>query len=78
MRLRDVIGRVSMVDPASISDNGRLLGFGIDSIRLIELVMNLEEEFSIKIEPEQLFGVSTVRELASHIEGLTAMQHDVR
>jgi len=62
-----------MVDPSSICDNARLLGFGIDSIRVIDLVMSIEEEFSIRLEPEQLFGVATVQDLAEHVNALRAL-----
>lgn len=73
-RIRSVVGQVCTVDPSSIPDNARLLAFGVDSIRVIDLVLSLEEEFSVQLEPERLFEVTTVTELARYIEGLTALK----
>ena len=69
-RLREIIGCVSMIDPASISENAQLLGFGIDSIRVIELVMTIEDKFAIQLNPHDFINVTTVLDLVKHIENV--------
>jgi acyl carrier protein len=65
-----------MVEPASIAENARLRGFGIDSIRVMELVLSIEEEFAIALDPEQVFGAATLRDLAAHIDDVRSMHED--
>jgi acyl carrier protein len=67
-RLRELVGRVSMVDPASISGDAQLLGFGIDSIRVVDLVMTIEEEFAIQLHPPDFADLTTVMDLAALID----------
>jgi acyl carrier protein len=69
-RIRQLISQVCLIDAAEISKNARLLAFGIDSIRVIELMMRIEEEFQIHLEPGELSEIATVGQLADYIEGL--------
>jgi acyl carrier protein len=70
-RIRRLIGTLCSVDPGSIRDDARLLGFGFDSIQAINLLISIEEEFSIQLELEHLRDIKTVRELAEYIDGRT-------
>ncbi len=69
-RIRKVIAQVCLLDAAEINKNARLLAFGLDSVRVLELMMCMEEEFDIQLEPGQLDEISTVGELADYVEGL--------
>ena len=67
--LPDVRGRLT----DDISDDDPLLELGIiDSFDLIELILKLENEFSVSIDPESLteenFG--TIRQITSLIESI--------
>lgn len=76
-RIRSVIGRVCEVDPGEIASQARLRGYGIDSVRVIELLMSIEEEFGIELNLEQLGRLTTVRELVDYIDQQRA-QKEVR
>jgi acyl carrier protein len=68
--IQTLIAQVCMVDRDTVSGNSRLLAFGIDSIRVFELMMDIEEDFEIQMEPEKLAGVTTVKQLAEYVEAL--------
>lgn len=41
---------------------------GTDSVGLLELVMELEEEFDLEIDDTQLGGIETVQDIVNSIE----------
>lgn len=42
--------------------------FNVDSISLLEFIMDIEEEFDIEIEDEDLESLETVGDLVTYIE----------
>lgn len=68
--IQNLIAKVCMVDRDTVSGNSRLLAFGIDSIRVFELMMDIEEDFEIQMQPEKLAAISTVKQLAEYVEAL--------
>jgi acyl carrier protein len=75
-RMRGVIARVCEVEPGAISLQARLRGYGIDSIRILDLLISVEEEFAIELDVEQMANVSTVQELVDYIERSRATKGD--
>jgi acyl carrier protein len=73
-RIRHLISQVCMVDATDIGRNARLLAFGIDSIRVIELMMHIEDEFQIHLEPADLGEIVTVGQLADYVEKLCVFE----
>ena len=69
-RLRSLISETCAVDPTTIGRNARLRGYGVDSIRVMELMLSIEDEFQIRLEREQLEDISTVGELADYVYSL--------
>ena len=58
------------VDRSVIKPEGKLVGFGLDSVRLLDLIVAVEESFGISInesDPE-LARVETVADLIALIE----------
>jgi acyl carrier protein len=54
--------------PDAEVDVDRPLGdYGVDSVYLLSIVTDLEEELDVELDPEQLAEVRTVRELASRV-----------
>ena len=69
-RIRKVIAEVCAVSPGDIKKNSRLMGFGVDSLRVVELLVSVEEEFEVSLELGELDGVFTVEQLTVYVEGL--------
>ncbi|GLZ29222.1 hypothetical protein Lesp02_14120 [Lentzea sp. NBRC 105346] len=54
--------------PDATVDVDRPLGdYGVDSVYLLSIVTDLEEELDIELDPQQLADVRTVRELAGKV-----------
>jgi acyl carrier protein len=70
IKIIETLGLID-VGPEDIKDDAPLVGgdMGIDSIDVLELVMMIEKDYSVKIESKEL-GVKvfeSVRVLATHI-----------
>jgi len=64
------IADVCAVDPASVRPESRLLGFGLDSVRLLDLLLLVEERFGLPLSESDpdLAEIETVGDLAALIE----------
>ena len=59
--IREVAVEVLSVEPDSITEHARLKeDLDADSLDLVELIMELEDRFGIKVPEEDLEGVTTV------------------
>ena len=67
--IRRSIADICAVDAAAIQPHSRLLGFGLDSVRLLDLLLAVEETFGLQMsesDPE-LAAVETVSDLVALI-----------
>ncbi|HTE56816.1 MAG TPA: acyl carrier protein [Kofleriaceae bacterium] len=76
--VRRFIAEVCAADPASIQPAGRLLAFGLDSVRLLDLLLAVEERFGLQISESDpdLAEVETVADLAALIDRRRASKGD--
>lgn len=64
--IRRSVAELCAVDPSAVQDDGKLVGYGLDSLRAMDLILILEEEFGVELpehDPE-LGRVETPRQLA--------------
>ena len=53
--VRECLGRVKETDPASIREDSRVIGdLGLDSLDLLDLIFQLEQQFKIRIKPGEI------------------------
>lgn len=56
------------IDPATVNNDSTFESLGLDSLDMVELICNLEEECDIEFgEPE---GLETVSDLIDYVESL--------
>lgn len=68
-KVRDIIAQQMDLDPASITLESRLVeDLHADSLDVVELVMDLEQEFNVSIPDEDLPKVSTVGDIVAFLE----------
>ena len=67
-QLLPLIAEAADTDAGDVKPDGRLRGYGIDSVRVIELVLSIEETFGVKVKNDDLARIQTVRELARYID----------
>jgi acyl carrier protein len=56
------------VDAGSVTEATSLEYFSVDSLRLIDLIFDIEQEFGVKLAAEELTGMRTMGDLVSHLE----------
>lgn len=72
-RVKKIIADYLDINPANISESSNLTDdFGIDSLNFIELIMELEEEFQIRISEDNVYQVETVGQLTAVIDLILA------
>jgi acyl carrier protein len=65
-----LVARASDINPAEVRPEGRLRGYGIDSARVVDLVLDIEEQFGVTVRERDFPSLQTVVELADHVEKL--------
>jgi acyl carrier protein len=74
-RVKRVLSKALIVDDSLVVDNALLAeDLGITSLDRFELLVDLEAEFGMEINEEDLEGVKTVADVVRRIERKTAPQ----
>ena len=73
-RLADVMKSVSQedVDWDTVSSESTIESLGFDSLSILDLMYDIQQEFDIEIEGEEIVDIKTVDELAAFIIEKTA------
>jgi len=56
------------LDAGSVTPTTALNSFGVDSLVLIDLIFDLEQEFGVKLAAEDLMAMRTVGDLTAFID----------
>jgi acyl carrier protein len=67
-QIKAELANICQLDPAQISDEAWLIDYGLDSIRSMELVIALEEQFDLELPDEAIARVQTVAHMIRLIE----------
>lgn len=68
-RVKDIIAEKLDVDREKVKDEATLIGdLGADSLDIVELLMNLEDSFDMKIPDEDAEKIKTVGDAIAYIE----------
>ncbi|MCD6217105.1 acyl carrier protein [bacterium] len=68
--LNDLIASKLSVDVSQVTPEAKFIDdLGADSLDLVELVMELEEHFSIEISDDDSQNFQTVSDVAAYVEG---------
>ena len=72
-KMKEVIANVLNVDPEEITpDTTFTEDLGADSLDLFEIIMGLEDEFDIQIDPEKTENITTVGEAVELLKAAIA------
>lgn len=70
-QIKELLANSLSIDADSITEESNFSDdLGIDSLDIVELLMNVEEEFGVSIEPDP--SIATVGDLIAKIEELRA------
>ena len=79
-RIKEIIAEQAMLEPEQVTDDATPEELGIDSLRLVESIFALEEEFDISIpfnanEPEKSdFDISNMGTIIAAVQRLVAQK----
>lgn len=69
-KVTSIVGDQLGVDREALVPEANLLDdLGADSLDVVELVMALEEEFSIEVPDDDVENIRTIRDIVSYVEG---------
>jgi acyl carrier protein len=68
-QVRDIIAKQLDIDAGTIKMESRLIDdLKADSLDIVELIMDLEQEFNIEIPDEELPKVQTVADIVGYLD----------
>ncbi|MDO5670852.1 MAG: acyl carrier protein [Corynebacterium sp.] len=65
--LAQIIEEASGIDAETLTADARLTELGISSLAMIEIAVRIEDAFGVRLDDETVFGLTTVGDLAAHI-----------
>lgn len=66
--VRNELAGLCGVEPSMIKDDGLLVEYGMDSVRLLEMCCTIEDQYDIILEDEEIAPVRTVQDVADLIQ----------
>ena len=67
--IKTLLGQQLKVDPATITRDSRLMeDLKADSANIMVMIMDLEDQFGITVEDDQIMRMRTVGDVADYIE----------
>jgi acyl carrier protein len=69
-RLRATIADACAVPPDLVVPPARLRAYGIDSVRVMSLMLTIEDQFGVRFDLEELERVKTVGDLVAYVDRL--------
>ena len=67
--IKNLIGQQLKVDPATITRESRLMeDLKADSANIMVMIMDLEDQFGITVEDDQIMRMRTVGDVADYID----------
>lgn len=68
-KIKEIISRQLDIDPATVSMDSRLIDdLKADSLDIVELIMDLEQEFDVEIPDEELPKIQTISDIVGYLE----------
>lgn len=67
-KIREILSRYSEVRSDEIKDESRIIGdLGLDSMDLVDLVIDLEDTFSVEVSDRDLWNIQTFGDMKKYI-----------
>ncbi|HMQ30686.1 MAG TPA: acyl carrier protein [Chloroflexaceae bacterium] len=67
-QITNELARLCAINTAAVRGEARLIEYGLDSLRSLELVIALEERFDLELPDELIAHVRTVDDMVALIE----------
>lgn len=71
-KIKEILARYAEVGIDKINDESRLVGdLGLDSMDLVDLVIDLEDEFRVEINDRDLWNIQTFSDIKTYLSERT-------
>ncbi len=71
-KIKEILARYAEVGIDKIKDESRLVGdLGLDSMDLVDLVIDLEDEFGVEINDRDLWNIQTFSDIKTYLSERT-------
>ncbi len=70
-QVAEIIAKTARCQPSDIAPDTKLEALGIDSLKAITVLFELEEAFDIEIPNEVIAEISTVRDILDRLEAVS-------
>ena len=68
-KIRDIIAeQLDVADKDSITETSVITDLGADSLDVVDLVMAIEDEFSVEIPEDEVENIKTVGDIVKYVE----------
>lgn len=64
----DLVAKKARVDRSRVVPSARLIDFGLDSVKALELLVDLEQALGLEIPDQDLTGARTIDDLVRYLE----------
>lgn len=66
--VKRLVAETCAIDPATIRDDGRLVQYGVDSVRAMDLLVALEEHFGLDIPDTDAARLAGIKDVVAYVE----------
>lgn len=70
-KVKSIVAEGLGVDEAELTEETTFESLGADSLDLMDMVMSLEDEFSVEIDTEAVGDLKTIGDVVKYIESLS-------
>jgi acyl carrier protein len=67
-RVREIVAGYMGILVSEVTDDGNFIEMGMDSLTLLKIIMDVENEFDISIEDAQIVEIRTFSDISKLIE----------
>lgn len=68
-KIKNIIAELIEIDASTIANDALIIDdLGADSIAVMEIVMELEEEYGVEVPTEDVLNLKTVADIVAYIE----------
>lgn len=67
-KIKEIVSEYADVDPEKITLESSLEDLGMDSLDVVDLFMNIEDEFNIELPEDEMENLKTLGDLVEYVE----------
>lgn len=66
--ITNLVVQMTQIDSSKVRRTSRLIDFGLDSVRAMELIAELEDHYDLSIPDEDVMDIETIDDIARYID----------